>query len=73
MDKARIAETHLTCPVCRSKHTVTRRGFTTNRAVLDIVEAFVKEKAKNKNEKLPNEPVLKCAEHEDMPSVLSLY
>ena len=65
LNEVRIAETHITCPVCRSKHRVPRLGFTTNRAVLDIVEDFSKEKAKKKNK-----PVLKCAEHENMLSVL---
>ena len=65
MGKAFIEELHIACPVCRSKHRVPRRGFTTNRAVLNIVEEFHKEKARKKNE-----PVLKCAEHENMPSVL---
>ena len=70
MDEAFIEELYITCPVCRSKHTVPRCGFTTNRAVLDIVEEFRKEKARKKHEYMSNEPVLKCVEHENMLSVL---
>ena len=56
MDKASIVETRITCPVCRSKHSIPRRGFTTNRAVLDIVEELQKENSAQR-------PGLKCTKH----------
>ena len=65
MDKASIAETQITCPVCRSKHTPRRRGFTTNRAVLDIIEEIQKQNSvKVKADRL------KCAKHGNMECVL---
>ena len=57
-----LITTEITCPVCRNIHTVSLDGLSTNHGVLDIVEEFCKEK-------VSNEPVLMCAEHEDVPSV----
>ena len=63
MDKASIAETRITCPVCRSKHAIPRRGFTTNRAVLDIVEEI-------QNQSALQAPSLTCTKHGKKECVL---
>ena len=56
MNKASVGEIRITCPVCRSKHSIPCHGFTTNRAVLDIVVELQKENS-------AQGPGLKCAKH----------
>ena len=63
MHKASTAETQITCPVCRSKHTPRRRGFTTNRAVLDIVEEIQTQKPVQTDS-------VRCAKHNNKECVL---
>ena len=52
---------NLECPVCRKKHEVPLRGFTTNRVVIDVIEELLKDTTSK---------VLKCARHTSMDSVL---
>ena len=65
MEKASLAETQITCPVCRSKHAPRRRGFTTNRAVLDIIEEIQKQKPVQ-----PESDSVRCKKHGNKECVL---
>ena len=48
------------CPVCRQKHNVPLRGFTTNVVVLEVVEELLKDTSS----------VLKCFKHSRRESVI---
>ena len=48
------------CPGCRKKHKVPRNGFTTNRAILDVVDELMKD---------ATSCVLMCAKHTSKESV----
>ena len=48
----------LTCPLCKSKHSVPNNGFTMNRAVMDIIEEI------QKDCKISQTELLKCNEHD---------
>ena len=53
------------CPVCRTKHTVPSGWFTTNRAMLDIVDELDRYQ-----DRTQTSVVLKCSEHKDTECVL---
>ena len=50
----------IACPVCRQKHDVPSRGFTTNMLVLEVVEELLKDSAS----------VLRCSKHTSRESVV---
>ena len=50
------------CPECRKQHKVPENGFTTNRAMLDVVDELLKD---------ANIGILMCAVHTSRESVLS--
>ena len=49
------------CPGCRKKHKVPQKGFTTNRAILDVVDELLKDATSG---------VLMCTKHTSRESVL---
>ena len=61
--EASTAGTQITCPLCRRKYKNPLRGFTTNRAVLDIVEEIQKQTKMKKDN-------LKCTKHDNKDCVL---